>query len=84
MAVNLLNPEIAAEFHLSQLKIHPAASRPLVIPSEPEPEIADLSFHPSCPAKKQILSDTENLQKKRTCRPRNYSWVQLMRRVFAQ
>jgi len=58
-----------------------AAWRPLVIPSEPEPEISDRSSHPSCPAKKQILS--ENLQKKRACRPRNYSWSELMRRIFS-
>jgi hypothetical protein len=87
-----------------------AAWRPLIIPSEPEPEIAAPSFHPACPAKEQILSETENLQtrrapeitnlashpscsakkqipenpqKKRACRPRNYSWAELMRRVFS-
>ncbi|MBP1598599.1 MAG: hypothetical protein H6Q05_3976 [Acidobacteria bacterium] len=86
-----------------------AAWRPIVIPSEPEPEIAAPSFHPTSPAKEQILSGTENLQnrrapkitelashpscsakkqipenlqKKRTCRPRNYSWAQLMTRVL--
>jgi hypothetical protein len=87
-----------------------AAWRSLVIPSEPEPEIAAPSSHPACTAKKQILSETENLQnkrapeiidlaphpscsakkqipedlqKERSCRPRNYSWAELMRRVFS-
>ena len=88
-----------------------AAWRPLVIPLEPEPEIAAPSSHPACPAKEQILSNAENLQnirtpeitelashpscsakkkqitenpqKKRACRPRNYSWAELMRRVFS-
>ncbi|MGA2264728.1 MAG: transposase [Acidobacteriota bacterium] len=60
-----------------------AAWRPLVIPSEPE--TADLSSHPNCPARKQLFSpDTGDSQKKRACRPRNYSWSQLMRRVFTQ
>jgi hypothetical protein len=59
-----------------------AAWRPLIIPSEPEPEIADLSSHPNSPAEEQILSDTQNLMKKSACRPRNNSWVELMRRVF--
>ena len=58
-----------------------AAWRPLVIP---ESETSDPLPHPNCPARKQLLSpDTGNSQKKRGCRPRNYSWAELMRRVFA-
>ena len=59
-----------------------AAWRSLVIPSELE--TADLSSHPNCPAKKQLLTpENGNLQKKGSCRPRNYSWAELMRRVFS-
>ncbi len=54
-----------------------AAWRALVIPSEPG--TADSIPHPDCPARKQ--PDTGNSQKKRGCRPRNYSWVELMKRV---
>jgi len=55
--------------------------RPLVIP---ESDISDHLTHPNCPARKQLLSpNTENLPKKRACRPRNYSLSELMRRVFS-
>jgi len=58
-----------------------AAWRPLIIP---ESEISDPLSHPNCPARKQLLSpDTGNSKKKRGCRPRNYSWAELMRRVFS-
>jgi len=56
-----------------------ATSRPLVIPSVPE--TADPIPHPNCPATKQ--PDTRNSQTKRGCGPRNYSWAQLMKRVFS-
>jgi hypothetical protein len=57
-----------------------AAFRPLVIP---ESETHAPLPHASCPARKQVFTtDTENVQKKWACRPRNYSWVELMKRVF--
>ena len=59
-----------------------AAWRPLVIPSEPE--TADLSSHANCPANKQLLTpENGNSQEKGSCRPRNYSWAELMKRVFS-
>jgi hypothetical protein len=59
-----------------------AAWRSLVIP---ESDISDPLTHPNCPAIKQLLSpDTGNSQQKRRCRPRSYSWAELMRRVFVQ
>ena len=58
-----------------------AAWRPLVIP---ESDISDPLSHPNCPARKQLLSpDIENLRKKRACRPRNYAWAELLKRVFS-
>jgi len=58
-----------------------AAWRPLIVP---ESEISDPLSHSNCPARKQILAPgTEYLLKKRACRPRYYSWSQLMRRVFS-
>ena len=40
--------------------------------------------HRNCPARRQLLPpDTENLQKNRVSRPRNYSWAELMKRVFS-
>ena len=58
-----------------------AAWRPLVIP---ESEISDPHTHPNYPARMQLVSpDTGNSKKQRGCRPRNYSWAQLMRRVFS-
>ena len=58
-----------------------AAWRPIVIP---ESDVSDPLSHPNCPARKQLIPpDTENLQKNRVCRPRNYSWAELMKRVFS-
>jgi hypothetical protein len=58
-----------------------AAWRPLVIP---ELETSGPLPHPNCHARMQILSpDTGDSQKKRRCRPRNYSWAELMRRVLS-
>jgi len=59
-----------------------AGWRPLVIPSEPEP--ADSPPHAKCTAGKQVMDlDPGDPKQKSICRPRNYSWAQLMRRVFA-
>jgi hypothetical protein len=58
-----------------------AAWRPLIIP---ESETSDPLRHSNCPARKQLLApETGKPQKKRGCRPRNYSWSELMRRVFS-
>jgi hypothetical protein len=58
-----------------------AAWRPLIIP---ESETSHPLPHSNCPARKQLLApETGNPQKKRRCRPRNYSWSELMRRVFS-
>jgi hypothetical protein len=67
----------------SSMALSPGADawRSLVIPQS---EISDPLPHANCPARNQLLSpETENQQKKRPCRPRNYSWAQLMRRVFS-
>jgi len=56
-----------------------AGWRPLVIP---ESESSDPLPHPNCPARKQFLSPDNKNAQKRSCRPRNYSWAELMRRVF--
>jgi hypothetical protein len=59
-----------------------AGWRPLVTPSEPES--VDLLPHPKCTARKQGIDvDRTEPQEKGRCRPRNYSWTELMRRVFA-
>jgi hypothetical protein len=58
-----------------------AAWRPLIVP---ESEISDPLAHSNCPAKKQLLTpENGNSQKKGSCRPRNYSWAELMKRVFS-
>ena len=58
-----------------------AAFRPLVVP---ESETHSPLPHPCCPATKQILTtDTANAKEEGSCRPRNYSWAELMKRVFS-
>jgi hypothetical protein len=58
-----------------------AAWRPLVIP---ESEISDPLTHPNCPARMQLVSpDSGNSRNKSRCRPRNYTWAELMRRVWS-
>ena len=58
-----------------------AAWRTLIVPGakgEARPP------HPGCRAKKEALtSDAADENEKRRCRPRNYSWAELLRRVFA-
>ena len=57
-----------------------AAWRTLIVP---ESDITDPLTHPNFPAKKQLLApQTGNSPKKHACRPRNYSWAELMGRVF--
>ena len=59
-----------------------AAWRDLVIP---ESETDEALMHANCPAAGKQLA-TEHAGKgreKRGCRPRNYSWAELMRRVFS-
>ena len=61
-----------------------AAFRSLVIPESESPTDSPPP-HASCPAKPGIVPiDTANAREKGRCRPRNYSWAQLMRRVFDQ
>ena len=58
-----------------------AAWRDLVIP---ESETAEAVTHANCPAGKQLLTDDAGRAGgKQGCRPRNYSWAELMRRVFS-
>ncbi len=63
----------------------PAAGwRSLVIPSVPVS--TDPLPHPDCEARKQFIDlDTTNPQCKSRCppRPRNYSWAELMRRIWS-
>jgi hypothetical protein len=60
-----------------------AAFRSLVIPESESPTDSPPP-HASCPAKPGIVPiDTANAREKGRCRPRNYSWAQLMRRVFS-
>ena len=53
-----------------------AAWRPLVVP---EVQGCVASTHRDCPAARP---DAANAKEKRNCRPRNYSWSQLLHRVF--
>jgi hypothetical protein len=57
-----------------------AAWRPLIIP---EPVLSDSPWHRDCPAGKPLYSDIADLQDKGSSRARNYSWAELMRRVFS-
>jgi hypothetical protein len=59
----------------------PAARfRPLVVP---EPEATESSPHSGCPARPGIIAaETENDKDEGKSRSRNYSWAQLMARVF--
>ena len=58
-----------------------AAWRPFVIP---ESESSEPLTHPRCPARKPLLKDDAGRAgEKRGCRPRNYSWAELMRCVFS-
>jgi tetratricopeptide (TPR) repeat protein len=58
-----------------------AAWRPPVIP---ESALSDPPTHPNCPARKQLHSpDAGNSRKTRGLWPRNYSWSELMTRVFS-
>jgi hypothetical protein len=52
-----------------------AAWRPLVVP---EPPACDGTAHRDCPA----VADPANAKNKGDNRPRNYSWAQLLKRVF--
>jgi len=56
-----------------------AAWRSLIVP-----EAADDDFpaHSDCPARKPVPCPEES-RKKRGCRPRNYPWAELMRRVYS-
>jgi hypothetical protein len=53
-----------------------AGWRPLIVPESPA---CDATTHRDCPA---VTSDPANAKKRGDCRPRNYSWAQLLRRVF--
>jgi hypothetical protein len=61
----------------------PAAGlRPIVVPSDPK--AAAPVPHPGCAARKHdIRSEAKSSPKPPRCHPRNYSWAELMRRVFA-
>jgi len=60
----------------------PAATfRPLVIPQSEAPNLLP---HPGCQSGVETPeTDSGKAKKKRRCQPRNYSWAQLMTRVFA-
>ena len=59
----------------------PSASwRRYVIPAEPAD---DFISHSGCTSNKCIASASEKSPNKAGCRPRNYSWSELMRRVFS-
>ena len=49
----------------------------------PEPESTPQLPHASCTAKIKAVSQNQQGKHKLKCRPRNYSWAQLMRRVFS-
>jgi hypothetical protein len=59
-----------------------AAWRELIVP---ESETADVMMHTNCSAagKQSLMDNTGKAGVKRGCRPRNYSWAELMRRVFS-
>jgi hypothetical protein len=50
--------------------------RPLVVPESPA---CDATTHRDCPA---VAYNPASVKKGGDCRPRNYSWAQLLRRVF--
>jgi hypothetical protein len=62
--------------------------RGLVVPQGPDAGVTDDSGHPGCPARSnraELRPDGACLRKQGSgSRPRNYSWAELMRRVFAQ
>ena len=56
--------------------------RPSVAPSHTA--AGDIVSHPGCAAKKlDPRPEAKSSHKRRGCHPRNYSWSELMRRVFA-
>ena len=58
-----------------------ATFRPLIIP---ESESSASPAHPNCSAKQQDPAHQAASNKKNSgCRPRNYSWSELMKRIFA-
>jgi hypothetical protein len=49
-----------------------------------KPAAGDIVSHPGCAAKKlDPRPEAKSSHKRRGCHPRNYSWSELMRRVFA-
>lgn len=61
--------------------LYRSCTRNLVIP---EPETAEAVTHAHCRAGKQpLMDDAARAGEKPCCRPRNYSWAELMRRVFS-
>jgi hypothetical protein len=62
----------------------PAARwRAQVVPDRAVEE-TDAASHPGCAASSKILRPAAEGGQERSPRPRNYTWAQLMRRVFAQ
>jgi hypothetical protein len=65
----------------------PAAHwRPLVIPSTPRTEASEHQFHRGCKAEssgRKIPRGEYSKKQHHSRRPRNYSWAELMRRVFS-
>jgi hypothetical protein len=57
-----------------------AGCRSLIIPSAPA---ASSISHPGCTAKKQHACKSGNPGRERGCRPRRYSWAELLRRVYS-
>jgi hypothetical protein len=61
-----------------------AAFRHLVVPESAPPDPPDPMRHSGCSEKDQNLpGGREDPNKKRQCRPRNYTWAELMKRVWA-
>jgi hypothetical protein len=58
-----------------------AAFRAMVVP---ESKTDAAPFHPGCPAGDQALAaKTGNAKGNDKCRPRNYAWAELLKRVFS-
>ncbi len=61
-----------------------AALRPLIVPESEPCRPPDPTHHAGCPMKnKNSAPDAEDAKKKPQCRPRNYTWAELMKRVWS-
>jgi hypothetical protein len=61
-----------------------AALRPLIVPESEPCRPPDPTRHPGCAKEnKNSAPDAEDANKKSQCRPRNYTWAELMKRVWS-